>query len=162
MIDKKPFYYFSIKSVFRRFYIDFNKFDFRTRGSLLLSELLASSRIRHGGSPLSASHRKCISLSETVCHVINNLITVLARALLENIGPRWLRSVRTATTEGQYSPVRPEQARLVSCLLYGTLFLIVKCTSGGLHLKVFRRDVFVMTRATQTKASYHEFEKQIY
>ena len=31
--------------------------------------------------------------------------------------------------EGQYSPVRPEQARLVSCLLYGTLFLIVKCTS---------------------------------
>ena len=35
--------------------------------------------------------------------------------------------VRTATTEGQYSPVRPEQARLVSGLLYGTLFLIVKC-----------------------------------
>ena len=49
----------------------------------------------------------------------------------------------------------------VSCLLYGTLFLIVKCTSGGLHLKGFRRDVFVMTRAAQTKASYHEFEKQI-
>ena len=43
--------------------------------------------------------------------------------------------VRTKTTEGQYSPVRPEQARLVSSLLYGTLFLIVKCTSGGLHLK---------------------------
>ena len=37
--------------------------------------------------------------------------------------------------EGQYSPVRPEQARLVSSLLYGTLFLIVKGTSGGLHLK---------------------------
>ena len=35
--------------------------------------------------------------------------------------------VRTVTTEGQYSPVRPEQARLVSGLLYGTLFLIVKC-----------------------------------
>ena len=29
--------------------------------------------------------------------------------------------VRTATTEGQYSPVRPEQARLVSGLLYGTV-----------------------------------------
>ena len=43
--------------------------------------------------------------------------------------------VCTKTTEGQYSPVRPEQARLVSSLLYGTLFLIVKCTSGGLHLK---------------------------
>ena len=46
------------------------------------------------------------------------------------------REVRTATTEGQYSPVRPEQARLVSFLLYGTLFLIVKCTSAGLHLKM--------------------------
>ena len=29
--------------------------------------------------------------------------------------------VHTATTEGQYSPVRPEQARLVSGLLYGTV-----------------------------------------
>ena len=29
--------------------------------------------------------------------------------------------VRTATTEGQYFPVRPEQARLVSGLLYGTV-----------------------------------------
>ena len=46
--------------------------------------------------------------------------------------------VCTKTTEGQYSPVRPEQARLVSSLLYGTLFLIVKCTSGGLHLKNVR------------------------
>ena len=34
--------------------------------------------------------------------------------------------LRTKTTEGQYSPVRPEQARLVSSLLYGTVFLIVK------------------------------------
>ena len=46
--------------------------------------------------------------------------------------------VRTKTTEGQYSPVRPEQARLVSSLLYGTLFLIVKWTSRGLHLKNVR------------------------
>ena len=68
--------------------------------------------------------------------------------------------VRTATTEGQYSPVRPEQARLVSGLLYGTLFLIVKCTSGGLHLEGFRRDVFVITRAAQAKASCHEFENK--
>ena len=43
--------------------------------------------------------------------------------------------VRTATTEGQYSPVRPEQARLVGGLLYGTLFLIVKC-NGTLFLIV--------------------------
>ena len=46
-----------------------------------------------------------------------------------------LRSVRTATTEGQYSPVRPEQAWLVSGLLYGTVFLIVKC-NGTLFLIV--------------------------
>ena len=65
-----------------------NKFVFRTRGSLLLSELGASSRIRHGGSPLSASHRKCILLSEAECHIINNLLTELARAVLGNIGPR--------------------------------------------------------------------------
>ena len=31
--------------------------------------------------------------------------------------------VRTKTTEGQYSPVRLEQARLVSSLLYGIVFL---------------------------------------
>ena len=66
----------------------FNKFVFRTRGSLLLSELLASSRIRHGGSPLSASHRKYILLSEIECHIINNLLTELAWAVLGNIGPR--------------------------------------------------------------------------
>ena len=47
-----------------------------------------------------------------------------------------LRSVRTKTTEGQYSTVRLEQARLVSSLLYDTLSLIVKCTSGGLHKNV--------------------------
>ena len=29
--------------------------------------------------------------------------------------------VHTATTEGQYSPVQPEQAQLVSGLLYGTV-----------------------------------------
>ena len=43
--------------------------------------------------------------------------------------------VRTKTTEGQYSPRRPEQARLVSSLLYGTLFPIVKCNFWWLALK---------------------------
>ena len=33
--------------------------------------------------------------------------------------------VRTKTTEGQYSPVRLEQARLVSSLLYGTRVILV-------------------------------------
>ena len=53
-----------------------------------------------------------------------------------------LRSVRTKTTEG-YSPVRLEQARLVSSLLYGTLFVIVKCTSCGLHLKMFVFSIYL-------------------
>ena len=51
--------------------------------------------------------------------------------------------VRTKTAEGQYSPVRLEQARLVSSLLYGTLSLIVKCTSGGLHLKMFVFSIYL-------------------
>ena len=34
------------------------------------------------------------------------------------------REVRTKTTEGQYSPVRLEQARLVSSLLYGTRLML--------------------------------------
>ena len=33
--------------------------------------------------------------------------------------------VRTKTTEGQYSPIRLELARLVSSLLYGTLAMLV-------------------------------------
>ena len=45
--------------------------------------------------------------------------------------------VRTKTTEGKCSPVQLEKVMLVSSLLYGTLFLMVKCTSGGLHLKMF-------------------------
>ena len=55
---------------------------------MFLSELLASSRQCHGGSPLSASQRKCILLSEDECHIINNLLTELARAVLGNIGPQ--------------------------------------------------------------------------
>ena len=54
-----------------------------------------------------------------------------------------LRSVRTKPTKGQYSPVRLKQARLVSCLLYGTLFLIVKCTAGGSHLKTFVFSIYL-------------------
>ena len=50
--------------------------------------------------------------------------------------------VRTKTTEGQYSPVRLEQARLVSSLLYGTphdMYFAFKRTSGQLNSKDFRR-----------------------
>ena len=73
---------------------------------------------------------------------INRLLTELegrtGEYWPEVVAVRTERSeVRTATTEGQYSPVRPEQARLVSCLSYGTLFLIVKCTSGAINLFSF-------------------------
>ena len=58
--------------------------------------------------------------------------------------------VRTKTSQGQYSPVRLEQARLVSSLLYGTRLMICILLSnalpGQLNSKDFRR---VMTRATQ-------------
>ena len=37
---------------------------------------------------LSASHRKGILLSGTECHIINYLLTELARAVPGNIGPR--------------------------------------------------------------------------
>ena len=40
---------------------------------------------------LNASHRKCILLSETECHITNYLLTQLSRAV---------RSVRTKTTKG--------------------------------------------------------------
>ena len=53
-------------------------------------------------------------------------------------------------TEGPYSLVRLEQVRIVSCLLYGTLFLIVNCTSGGLHLRMF---VFFMNLSNFGKNS---------
>ena len=50
---------------------------------------------------LSASHRKCILLSGTECHIINYLLTELARAVPENIDP-WANTP-------QYGP----RARLV-------------------------------------------------
>ena len=42
------------------------------------------------------------------------------------------REVRTKTTEGQYSPVRLEQARLVSSLLYGTRLMLRILLSNAL------------------------------
>ena len=48
-----------------------------------------------------------------------------------------LSEVRTATTSGQYSPVRPSGSVSKRLLLYGTLFLIVKCTSSAINLFSF-------------------------
>ena len=58
------------------------------------------------------------------------------------------------TTEGQYSPVRLEQSRLVSNLLHTALgqnlfILSINSTSGLFNSKGFRRDMFLMTRATK-------------
>ena len=58
-------------------------------------------------------------------HATNLLLTVregrTGEYWPEVVAVRTERSeVRTKTTEGQYSPVRLEQARLVSSLLYGT------------------------------------------
>ena len=51
--------------------------------------------------------------SFTQCHIINNLLTELAWVAQGNIGPR-LCSVRTATTSGQYSPVRSSRSVSIS------------------------------------------------
>ena len=71
----------------------------------------------------------------TLSHLVNRLLKALINTNLllteregrtgeywpEVLAVRTERSeVRTKTTEGQYSPVRFEQARLVSSLLYGT------------------------------------------
>ena len=72
---------------------------------------------------LSASHRKCILLSGTECHIINYLLTELARAVPGNIGPRsflygprFARSVlsRPRANIPQYGP----RARLVRGYYY--------------------------------------------
>ena len=77
-------------------------------------------------------------------------------------GEYWLSLVAVRTSLGSVRSATTDRGPLVSCLLYGTRLLIVNCTFGGLHLKGFCRDVFLMTRATQTKAGYYEFEKQIH
>ena len=63
---------------------------------------------------LSASHQKCILLSGTECHIINYLLTELARAVPGNIGPRSFLYARSVLSQPranipQYGP----RARLV-------------------------------------------------
>ena len=43
---------------------------------------------RRRQTPSTASNQKCILLTETECHIINYLLTELARAVPGNIGPR--------------------------------------------------------------------------
>ena len=70
--------------------------------------------------------------------------------------------VRTKTTEGQYSPVRLEQARLVSSLLYGTqaaraIFFQTHFRSVKFKGLPARDDA-----SNSERKSYHEFEKNIF
>ena len=107
------------------------------RGSKWLASLVARPYSREGKT--FANYERALNSFNT-----NNLLLTEREGRTGEYWPevvtvRTERSeVRTKTTEGQYSLVRPEQARLVSSLLYGTLFLIAKCTSVGLHLKNVR------------------------
>ena len=84
---------------------------------------------------LSASHRKCILLSGTECHIINYLLTELAWAVPGNIsprsflyGPRCVRSVlsRSRANIPQYGP----RARLVRGYYWARLSKISWFVSG--------------------------------
>ena len=68
-----------------------------------------SKRLLLYGKP-SPSHQKCILLSRTECHIINYLLTELARAVLGNTGPwSFLSLSRPRANIPQYGP----RARLV-------------------------------------------------
>ena len=76
---------------------------------------------------LNASHQKCILLSGTECHIINYLLTELARAVPGNIGPRsFLYGPRFAPSVLSHSPVRPSRSvskRLVVHFQVSSIFL---------------------------------------
>ena len=74
--------------------------------------------------------RKQQPADSAVCNIICKNINLLLTEREGRTGEYWPEvvtvqtersEVRTKTTKGQYSPVRLEQARLVSSLLYGTL-----------------------------------------
>ena len=72
--------------------------------------------------------------------------------------------VRTKTTEGQYSPVRLELARLVSSLLYGTrvnnaCLFSVKTHFRSLEFKGLPLGVFD-DASNSKRTSYHEFQNK--
>ena len=69
--------------------------------------------------------------------------------------------VRTKTTEGQYSPVRLEQARLVSSLLYGTrLMLYIFFFQTHFRSVKFRGLPARDDASNSERTSYHDFAKR--
>ena len=76
------------------------------------------------------SHLQLMDFALEILHSTNLLLTEregrTGEYWPEVVAVRTERSeVRTKTTEGQYSPVRLELARLVSSLLYGTCTMLV-------------------------------------
>ena len=65
------------------------------------------------------------------CHVINYLLTQLVRAVMGNIGPLsfflYGNSVRTSTTSGQYSPVRPSRSVSKRLILFFVVVFFQMC-----------------------------------
>ena len=91
-------------------------------------ELRSRKTVRFSEQIMSADKYPCIFSREM--ETINLLLTEregrTGEYWPEVVAVRTERSeVRTNTTEGQYSPVRLEQARLVSSLLYGTRVMLV-------------------------------------
>ena len=66
------------------------------------------------------------------------------------------REVRTKTTKGQYSPVRFEQARLVSSLLWHSVFFQMHFRSVKFKGLPVRDDA-----SNARRTSYHDFEKKV-
>ena len=71
------------------------------------------------------------------------------------------REVRTKTTEGQYSPVRLEQARLVSSLLYGTRHGSCYIFFFQMHFRSvkFKGLPARADASNSERTSYHDFAK---
>ena len=95
------------------------------------------------------------TLSTEICRVNVNLLLTEREGRTGEYWPEVVtvrtehREVRTKTTEGQYSPVRLEQARLVSSLLYGTRLILCICFQTHFRSVKFKGLRCVMTRATQ-------------
>ena len=68
--------------------------------------------------------------------------------------------VRTKTTKGQYSPVRLEQARLVSSLLYGTQLMLYFSFKRHFRSVKFKGLPARNDASNSEKISYHDFENK--
>ena len=70
--------------------------------------------------------------------VLLSIFNLLVTEQKGRTGEYWPEVVVVRTTEGQYSPVRLEEARLVSCLLYGFLAFGDACFSPYIKSRTFQ------------------------